>query len=78
MAEEFERLRLITVPDLASAERDPLTRLCQLIDVLYDRDQQFDVQAVSMPQRMLDAHRPPHDAARTLSRLAALSPALFR
>lgn len=72
LAEDFKRIRLIDVPDLASVKRDPLMRLCNLIDVLYDRDQQLDVQARSAPERILDANEPPYDAARTLSRLATL------
>lgn len=73
LAEEFESIRLIAVPDLALSERDPLLRLCNLIDLLYDRDQRFDVEAVTVPERILEARQPPHDAARALSRLAALS-----
>lgn len=76
LAEDFDRIRLVAVPDLASAERDPLMRLSNLIDVLYDRDQQLDVQAVAAPERMLEARQPPYDAARILSRLATLSPVI--
>lgn len=73
LAEDFDCIRLIDVPDLASAKRDPLMRLCNLIDVLYDRDQQLDIQASSAPERILDAKEPPYDAARTLSRVATLT-----
>lgn len=76
LAEDFDSIRLIAVPDLATAERDPLMRLCNLIDVLYDRDQQLDVQAAAAPERMIEAGQPPYDAARTLSRLSTLSPAI--
>lgn len=73
LAEDFSSIQLIDVPDLASAERDPLMRLCNLIEVLYDRDQQIDVQARSEPERILDAKEPPYDVARALSRLATLT-----
>jgi cell division protein ZapE len=39
------------------------------------RDQLLDVHADAAPERMLDSEEPPYDAARTLSRLATLSPA---
>lgn len=73
LAEDFGRIGLIAVPDLALADREPLMRLCNLIDVLYDRDRQLDVESAAAPERMRDASRPPDDAARTLSRLATLS-----
>lgn len=59
LAEDYDSIQLIDVPDLASAKRDPLVRLCNLIEVLYDRDQQLDVQARSAPERILDAKEPP-------------------
>lgn len=73
LAEDFDSISLIDVPDLASAKPDPLMRLCILIDVLYDRDRQLDIQASSAPERMLNAKEPPYDAARALSRLATLT-----
>ncbi|ALJ20215.1 cell division protein ZapE [Microbacterium sp. No. 7] len=74
LADRFARIRVLAVPDLSSVGCDPLTRLCRLVDVLYDRDRRLDVRAAGAPRRMLDAREPPLDAARTLSRLAMLEP----
>lgn len=72
LAEDFAGIQLIGVPDLATASPSSLMRLCNLVDVLYHRDQQFDVEALAEPERMREAFAPPHDAPRTLSRLATL------
>ena len=73
IAEDFTALHLIAVPDLADAEREPLMRLCNLIDVFYDRDRRLDVCSAAEAERMRDAAEPPYDADRSLSRLATLS-----
>ncbi|GAB05623.1 cell division protein ZapE [Gordonia amarae] len=72
LAHHFNAITIVEVPDLATADRDALMRLTNLIDVLYDRDIRVDVHAAGPPDRLLDAQPPPLDAARTVSRLATL------
>lgn len=72
LADNFDSIAMTTVPDLASADRDPLMRLANLVDILHDRDIRLDVESAGPPERILDASSPPHDVARTLSRLTSL------
>lgn len=72
LAEDFSRIRIIAVPDLATAPLNELMRLCNVVDVFYHRGQRMDVESVAGPERMDDAENPPHDAYRILSRLATL------
>lgn len=73
LAEDFDSIKLIAVPDLATASLNSLMRLCNLVDVFYFRDRRLDVEAHAEPERMREAIEPPPDMARTLSRLATLS-----
>ena len=57
---------MMGVPSLASADRDPLMRLANLVDILYDRDIRLDIESAGPPERILDAPSPPHDVGRTL------------
>jgi len=72
LADSFESITITGVPDLASAERDPLMRLANLVDILHDRNIRLDVHSAGPPGRILDAPAPPPDVARTLSRLGSL------
>ncbi|GGC57567.1 cell division protein ZapE [Hoyosella rhizosphaerae] len=73
IAENYSAICVLAVPDLAEADRDPLLRFSNMVDVFYDRNQRIDIQAIAVPARMLQAKEPPYDAARTLSRLSTLS-----
>lgn len=73
IAETYERIRLLGVPDLAVAPLNSLMRLCDLVDVLYHRDRRFEVQAFGRPERMREAESVPHDMSRALSRLSVIA-----
>ncbi|HMS77418.1 cell division protein ZapE [Gordonia sp. (in: high G+C Gram-positive bacteria)] len=72
LADNFDAITMMGVPSLASADRDPLMRLANLVDILYDRDIRLDIESAGPPERILDAPSPPHDVGRTLSRLQSL------
>lgn len=73
LADRFDEVSVVEVPDLATTRRDALLRFALLIDVLCDRDTTLTVQAAAGPSRLLEAEEPPRDATRTLSRLALLA-----
>lgn len=73
LADRFDEVSVVEVPDLATARRDALLRFALLIDVLCDRDRTLTVRAAAAPSRLLEAEEPPRDATRTLSRLALLT-----
>lgn len=73
LAEHYTSIRVTSVPDLAEGEREELLRFGNLVDVLYDRNVRLDVDAATVPARVLAAKEPPRDVARTLSRLATLA-----
>lgn len=73
IAETFETVTLVDVPDLADVRRDALMRFALLVDVLCDRETALVVRAASEPARLLLAAEPPRDASRTLSRLSLLA-----
>jgi cell division protein ZapE len=72
LAERLAAVRVVEVPDLARAGRDPLQRFATLVDVLHDRQVPLHVTSSAAPDRMLSAAEPPLDAARTVSRLRSL------
>ena len=72
LADRFDRIVLLDVPDLATPRPEPLMRFTTLVVVLYDRDVRLDVVAAGSAARLADARRVPVDADRALSRLAAL------
>lgn len=72
LADRFDRIVVLDVPDLATPRPEPLMRFTTLVDVLYDRDVRLDVVAAGPAARLADARRVPVDADRALSRLAAL------
>lgn len=75
LAERLRAITLISVPDLADVDRDPLARFANLIDVLYDREIPLHVCAAGEPRRLVDAVEPPRDAKRIVSRLSSLKSA---
>ncbi|WP_081622487.1 cell division protein ZapE [Jongsikchunia kroppenstedtii] len=72
IAERFAGVTVTDVPDLATVAPDPLLRLGNLVDVLYDNDIRLDVVAIGTPEGILTVSTRPRDAARTVSRLSML------
>ena len=73
LADRFRTIDLVAVPDLATAERAPLARFANLVDVLYDRGVALRVTSAAGPDRLLHAPEPPKDVGRAASRLATLA-----
>lgn len=72
IAESFQTVTIVDVPDLAAVRRDALLRFALLVDILCDRETALVVHARSEAARLLLADEPPRDASRTLSRLSLL------
>ncbi|SLM94268.1 cell division protein ZapE [Brevibacterium yomogidense] len=72
IAESFQTVTIVDVPDLAAVRRDALLRFALLADILCDRETALVVHARSEAARLLLADEPPRDASRTLSRLSLL------
>ncbi|WP_460775981.1 cell division protein ZapE [Microbacterium sp. GXF7504] len=72
LADRFDRITVVGMPDPATVRREPLHRFTVLVDVLHDRDTALEVHADGPPERMREAPVPPRDLARTLSRLSLL------
>lgn len=78
LARRFRAITVVDVPNLAEGERDPLRRLCSVIDICCDRDVAVHIVSPGYPRDILHALEPPPDVARALSRLSMLrfTPAL--
>lgn len=72
LAERFDRLDLVAVPDFTRLDGEAAQRFTNLIDVLVDRDVETRIESIGLPDSLLAAEPAPRGVARTLSRLALL------